>query len=53
MLFTLWFIEAWMRRVMHQPLLLRLLAMLALPAGQGLLMRYVYQYVPHSPTINR
>ena len=38
-LFLMWFLEAWLRRVMHQPLMMRLLAMLALPVGQGLLVR--------------
>lgn len=52
-LFVAWFLEAWLRRVMHQPLVLRLLAVLALPAGQGILMRFAYQYVPRSKTLDR
>ena len=52
-LFLAWFLEAWLRRVMHQPLMMRLLAMLALPVGQGLLVRFVYQYVPRSERLDR
>ena len=52
-IFLAWFLEAWLRRVAHQALLLRVLAVLALPACQGALVRYAYQYMPRSERLDR
>ena len=52
-LFLCWFLETWLRRVAQQPLLLRILAIFILPAGQGLLVRFAYRYMPRSDRLDR
>ena len=42
----MWLLEVWLRRVGHAPILIRILCVLALPGGQFLLLRYIYQYIP-------